>query len=163
MPDNDLFRRSLDLGVAFTQLTRQRAEKLVRELVQNGEVSREQATARVEELLERSRQNTEAILAIVRKEIDDRVAALNLVTREDLTSLAAKLGLSGLGGRASSRPASRSASARKAPAKKATGTAKKATTGTAKKATGTAKKATTGTAKKATGTAKKATKSAKKA
>ncbi|MHB8466122.1 MAG: phasin family protein, partial [Acidimicrobiales bacterium] len=81
MPENDLIRRSLDLGMAVTQLTRQRAEQLVRDLVRAGEVSREQATSRVEELLERSRQNSEALIAIVRGEIDSRVAQLNLVSR----------------------------------------------------------------------------------
>lgn len=106
MPDNDLFRRSLDAGVAFTQLTRKRAETMVRELVKSGEVSRDQATTRVEELLERSRQNSEAIVAIVRKEIDDRVAALNLVTRDDLSNLATRLGLPGIPGRAPAAPPS---------------------------------------------------------
>src|SRR5271165_1288972 len=55
MPDNDRFRRYLEAGAAFTELTRRRAEGIVRDLVHSGEVSREQATARVEELLEHSR------------------------------------------------------------------------------------------------------------
>lgn len=162
MADNDLFRRSLDAGVAFTQLTRKRAETIVRDLVKNGELNREQATSALEELLERSRQNSEAIIAIVRKEIDDRIAALNLVTREDLTSLASRLGLSGLGGRAA--PARRATATRKTTAKRAS-TAKKAPAkraGTAKKAA-TAKKASTGAAAPARSSAKKATKSVKKA
>ena len=54
MPDNDRFRRYLEAGAAFTELTRRRAEGIVRDLVHSGEVSREQATARVEELLEHS-------------------------------------------------------------------------------------------------------------
>ena len=93
MADNDLFRRSLDAGLAFTEVTRKRAEQIVRDLVKNGEINREQAASRVEELIERSRQNSDAVIAIVRKEIDDRIAQLNLVTREDLASLAARLGI----------------------------------------------------------------------
>lgn len=115
MPENDLLRRSLDAGVAFTQLTRKRAEDIVRDWVKNGELNREQATARVEELLERSRQNTDALLAVVRKEIDDRVAALNLVTREDLANLASRLGLPVRGAKA----AGPSSPARGSAAKKA--------------------------------------------
>ncbi|GAC1319624.1 MAG: hypothetical protein NVSMB12_18940 [Acidimicrobiales bacterium] len=168
MPDNDLFRRSLDAGVAFTQLTRKRAEKIVRELVKNGEVSRDQATARVEEMLERSRQNSEAILAIVRKEIDDRVAALNLVTRDDLTNLVAKLGLPGRGGRTASRPATPAAPGQKTPARPAVSTQKPRTTATktAVKKVSAAKKTAPSAATstpRPSGTAKKATKSAKKA
>lgn len=156
MADNDLFRRSLDAGLAFTQLTRKRAETIVRDLVKNGELNREQATSALEELLERSRQNSEAIIAIVRKEIDDRIAALNLVTREDLTSLASRLGLPGLAGRPA--PARRAPAARKTTAKKAS-TAKK----TAAKKASTVKKASTRAAAPARSTAKKATKSVKKA
>src|ERR1700758_2346300 len=93
MPENDLIRRSLDLGLAVTEMTRKRAEELVREFVKRGEVSREQATARVEELVERSRQNSEQLLGIIRKEIDDRVSQLNLVTLDDLAAFAGRLGL----------------------------------------------------------------------
>jgi len=159
MPENDLFRRSLDAGVAFTQLTRKRAEDIVRDWVRNGEVNREQATARVEELLERSRQNTDALLAMVRKEIDDRLAALNLVTREDLAHLASRLGLPGRGSKPVTTRSGRSGATGSSP-KKATAAkspAKKAATGSkspAKKAP-----ANTTTAKKTTAkktTAKKA-------
>ena len=152
MADNDLFRRSLDAGVAFTQLTRKRAETIVRDLVKNGEINREQATSALEELLERSRQNSEAIIAIVRKEIDDRIAALNLVTREDLTSLASRLGLAG-----------RAAPARKSTAKKATTATRTTAKKTAAKKATTAKKASTRAAAPARSAAKKATKSVKKA
>ena len=159
MPDNDLIRRSLDLGLAVTQLTRQRAEKLVRDLVRQGEISRDQATTRVEELLERSRQNSEALLAVVRKEIDDRLAQLNVVTRDDLMAFASRIGIQlpvPRGGvkKAATKAAKATAPATKA-AKKATAPAKKA----AKKATAPAKKA----AKKATAPAKKAAKKAAKA
>jgi len=135
MPENDLLRRSLDAGVAFTQLTRKRAESIVREWVRNGEVNREQATARVEELLERSRQNTDALLAVVRKEIDDRVAALNLVTREDLAHLASRLGLPMRGAKAATpRSSATKSAASKSTAKKATATKSPAEKTAAKKA-----------------------------
>ena len=114
MADFDLLKSALDAGMAFTEMTRQRAEAIVRDLVRSGEVSREQTAKQVEELLERSRKNTEVLLAMVRKEIDDRLA--NLATRDDLSKLAARLGV-GLPGRARK-------SAKKAPAKKTT--AKKA-------------------------------------
>lgn len=113
MPENDLFRRSLDAGLAFTQMTRERADKFVKDLVKAGEVRREEAASRVEDLLERSRQNTEALVGLVRKEIDARLSQLNLVTSDDLAAMAARLGLP-------SRPAAKKATkAAKAPAKKA--------------------------------------------
>src|SRR5579872_2667992 len=139
MPDNDLLRRYLDAGVAFTQLTRQRAEGIVRDLVRSGEVSRDQATARVEELLERSRQNTEGVLSLVRKELDDRIAQLNLVTRDDVTSLLGRLGISAgtvRRARASGqRVAKKATSGAKTTARKATAKKTAAKKTTARKAT----------------------------
>ncbi len=133
MPDNDLIRRSLDAGMEFTQMTRRRAEAIVRDLVRSGDVSREQTTARVEELLERSRQNTEALVKLVRREIDQRISALNLVSREDLGAWASRIGLPGAGKQAGTRKAAaKKATAGKAAAKKAP--ARKAPATTAKKA-----------------------------
>ena len=59
MAENDLLKRFLDAGVAFTQMTQKRAEEIVNELVRSGEMRAEQAQAMVQELVERSRQNTE--------------------------------------------------------------------------------------------------------
>lgn len=48
MPDTDPLRKYIDAGMLFTQLTRQRAEEIVRELIKNGEVNRDQAARWVE-------------------------------------------------------------------------------------------------------------------
>lgn len=91
MAEGDLLRRSLDAGLALTQLTRERAEALVRDLVKAGEVRREQAHDRVEELLDRSRRGTEALVAVVRREVAEQLAAMGLATRDDLARLEARL------------------------------------------------------------------------
>jgi polyhydroxyalkanoate synthesis regulator phasin len=145
MPENDLLRRYLDAGIAFTQMTRQRAEGIVRDLVAAGEVSREQATSRVEELVERSRQNTEALLALVRREVDDRLAQLNLVSRDDVTALIGRLAPPG-------RRAARAARATKATTK----TAAKARTATTAAPKAAAKKAAAKKAPAKKGPAKRA-------
>ena len=43
MAQNDMLKRYLDAGIAFTQMTRTRAEDIVKELVSAGEVQREGA------------------------------------------------------------------------------------------------------------------------
>lgn len=167
-PANDLFRRLLDSGVAFTQMTQQRAEAIVRDLVRAGEVQSEQTSQLVQDILDRSRQNTERLLETVRNEIREQLAALNLADRDEVQAL--REAVNRLRGRteATARTTAKKASGtKKAAAKKASGTkttaAKKATgakkTAT-KKAGGarkTAAKKASGTAKKASGTAKKAT------
>jgi polyhydroxyalkanoate synthesis regulator phasin len=110
MADND-FRRYLDAGMAFTQLTRARAQAIVKDLVKAGEVQRDQAQERVEELLERSRKNTEMLLDVVRKEVRQQLSSMGLATKEDIARLERKIGAGG---------AKKSSGAKKAAPKKAT-------------------------------------------
>lgn len=154
MAQNDMLKRYLDAGVAFTQLTRSRAEAIVKDLVKAGEIQREQAQERVDELLDRSRRNTEQIVEIVRKEITAQIHQLGVVTRTDLSRLESRVD-SLLGAvQATAAPAKKAAAKKAAaPAKKAAAPAKKAAAkkAPAKKAAA-AKKAPA--AKKATGVKK---------
>ena len=67
MVDKDAFQRYLDAGIAFTNMTRAKAEELVQELVQSGEFQSGDARAKVDELIERSRKGREAFVAQVRQ------------------------------------------------------------------------------------------------
>src|SRR5688572_19599333 len=87
MAQNDVFKRYLDAGLAFTQLTRSRAEAIVKDLVKAGEVQRDQAQERVEELVDRSRKNTEQLVQLVRREVTGQVQSLGLVTRNEVRRL----------------------------------------------------------------------------
>jgi polyhydroxyalkanoate synthesis regulator phasin len=86
-----MWKRYLDAGVEFTNMTRSRAESIVKELIKAGEVQREQRQQRIEELLERSRKNTEDLVSAVRKELDQRLSALGVATKADLAKLEAKV------------------------------------------------------------------------
>src|SRR5437870_8991483 len=81
MPQTDMLRRYLDAGIAFTQMTRERAEAIVNDLVHAGEVQREQFQERVEDLVDRSRRNTEQLVEIVRREINQQLSSLGLAPR----------------------------------------------------------------------------------
>jgi polyhydroxyalkanoate synthesis regulator phasin len=89
MSQNDVFRRYLDAGLAFVEVTRSRAEDIVRELVQAGELQRDQTQQWVEELLERSRHNTEQLISVVRSEIRDQLAGMSVATMPDLSRVEA--------------------------------------------------------------------------
>lgn len=85
MAQSDNIKRYLDAGVAFTQMTRERAEEIVKELVKQGEVARKEAESRVEELVDRSRRQTEELVGLVRAEVARQLKALGL---EDLAKRA---------------------------------------------------------------------------
>ncbi|MHB8244927.1 MAG: phasin family protein [Acidimicrobiales bacterium] len=84
MASKNPFERYLSTGLAVTQLTRKRAEEIVRELVQEGEVGRDHAEEWVEDLMTRSRRNAELLTTIVRNEVRRQVDQLGLVDRDDL-------------------------------------------------------------------------------
>lgn len=117
MAQTDLLKRYLDAGVAFTQLTQSKAEAIVRDLVRAGEVQTGDARQRVEELLDRSRKNTDNLMKLVRDEVNSQVARLGLVPKKDLDAVRREL---------AELRAAQAASAVKAtaPAKKAAGTKK---------------------------------------
>ncbi|HEY5097205.1 MAG TPA: hypothetical protein VII46_04120 [Acidimicrobiales bacterium] len=128
MVARDGFQKYLDAGIAFTNLTRTKAEELVQELVQNGEFQSADAKAKVEELLERSRKGREAFAAQVRREVAHQLDSVGITSLEDLAQQVASLiGRTAEAGRAAttgSKAAAKKSAAKKTPPKKAT--AKKA-------------------------------------
>jgi polyhydroxyalkanoate synthesis regulator phasin len=115
MPQTDLLQRYLDAGVAFTTMTRSRAEGIVRDLVKAGEVQTEQAQKAVEDLVERSRKNTERMADSIRKEIRQQITNLGLATQADIARLERKIATLSKSTGTKNKPAKKSA--RKAAAK----------------------------------------------
>jgi len=142
MAQTDLLKRYLDAGVAFTQLTQSKAEAIVRDLVRAGEVQTGDARQRVEELLDRSRKNTDNLMKLVRDEVNGQVARLGLVPKKDLDAVRRELAdlraAQAKSAVKSAAPAAKKAAA--APVKKAAPAAKKAAA-PAKKTAKAAKKA----------------------
>ena len=116
MPQNDMLRRYLDAGMAFTQMTRSRAEGIVKDLVKAGELRQKETQKQVDDLVERSRKNTEQLMEVIRKEITTQLSALGLATKDDIARLERKIAAAP---GAKKTPAAKKSPAKKAPAKKA--------------------------------------------
>jgi polyhydroxyalkanoate synthesis regulator phasin len=91
MAQLDAIRKYLEAGMAFTQTTRARAEEVVTSLVRAGELQSEQTQQQVQELVDRSRENTERILNAVRSEVMDQLSTLGFATKADLAELERKV------------------------------------------------------------------------
>lgn len=113
MAQNPTIKRFLDAGVAFTAMTQARAEAIVKDLVKAGEVQSEQAQKFVEDLVSRSRKNTDRLLEQVRKEVQQQITNLGVATQDDIARLEKKIA-------AASKPAAKKASRKKSAAKKST-------------------------------------------
>jgi len=91
MDRTDALKRYLDAGMAFTQLTRKRAEQVVKDLVAAGDLQRSQAKEAIDELVERSRKNTDNLAEQVRKEVDSQLANMGLARKADVERLEAEV------------------------------------------------------------------------
>ncbi len=166
MANKDGFQRYLDAGIAFTTITRARAEELVHELVQSGEFPSEDARAKVEELIERTRNGRQALVTQVRQEVSRQLEGAGITNLEELAKqVAALLGRTAEAGRAATAgtearttKASKKApgtsgptkgATRPAPAKKTTATKAAAKKSPARKAAATNAAGTKAPAKKA--------------
>jgi len=97
-------------------MTRKRAEEFVRDLVKAGEVQQERAQKAVDDLVDRSRRNTEELVALVRQEIKSQVSTLGIATKDDIKRLEARINQ--LANAPARKAAPRKATAKKASAKK---------------------------------------------
>src|SRR3954466_13153168 len=91
MPQNELFKRYLEAGMQFSQMTRERAEAIVRDLVKAGEVQAEQTQTMVAEVLERSRKNTERFVEQVQGEVRKQLSVAEFVTKDTVARLQAQI------------------------------------------------------------------------
>jgi polyhydroxyalkanoate synthesis regulator phasin len=147
MARDDLFRRSFEAGTAFLDMTRERAEALVKELVKAGELQKGKAQKAIDEVLERSRKGAEELRDLIRREVNDQMTTLGLATKDDIARLEAKLEASAARSATAgpdpvtqptkTPPVTKAGPAKAAPAKKAKAAAKAAEAAEAAKAAAT--------------------------
>jgi polyhydroxyalkanoate synthesis regulator phasin len=153
MAPNDGLRRYLEAGLALTQITRARAEELVHELIQAGEVETTRAQDWVEGLVKASRDRSDTLLSTVRGEVLNQLSDLGITNMDllDKAETAARRATSrGPGrGRTTTRATARTTKAKKAPARKAPAKKTTAKSAPAKKSAARTTKAKKAPARKA--------------
>ncbi len=137
MAGNERIRKYLDAGTVLGQVSRGRAEEIVRELVNAGDIQRGQAQEWVDNLVERSRRSSEQILELVRHEVATQLDRIDPKSLESLANQVADiLKKSAEAGRSATKGASTHAGkAAKDATNKAGQTAKGVTTQAGKTAT----------------------------
>ena len=84
MTENDAFRRYLEAGTTFTQVTRARANELVQELIKTGELEHHKAQEWVGGLVRANRRRSETIISTVSGEVRKQFRGLGLAKQGDL-------------------------------------------------------------------------------
>jgi polyhydroxyalkanoate synthesis regulator phasin len=123
MPPVPDWKRALDTGAHFTEVRRSQARKLASDLVAQGQLARNQVSAYVDDLVERSKRTSEQFRTIVRSEVERQLGAIGVATTRDLDALerrlrAANATKSTRG--AGTKPSLKKTAAKRAPAKKKT-------------------------------------------
>lgn len=90
MAANDGYRRYVEAAAVLGQITRARAEEIMREIMSGGDVSRAQAQEWVDDMVDRSRKATESIVDMIRSEVANQMTALG-IDPEDLARQAADI------------------------------------------------------------------------
>ncbi len=80
-------QRTLEAVSGVTALTRASAERLVRQLVHQGEVAADQVGETVQDLLDRSRRNRDVLTTLVTSEVHRVVRSMGLATNEEVLAL----------------------------------------------------------------------------
>lgn len=118
MAQRNPLQRGLDASKDVAQQAQDRIEALLRDVSRSTQEQADQMQAVVQELVDRSKDNTERLGDRIAKQVQTQLAALGLATKEDIARLERKIDRLQRGG------ASKAASAKKATKKKAS--AKKA-------------------------------------
>jgi polyhydroxyalkanoate synthesis regulator phasin len=111
------FQRALAELADVRELTQQRAERLVRDLVRSGEVQTEHAQTMVNELIDRSRKNRERLVNEIERIVREQVAKLRVANQADIARLEKRIAALE---RAQKRAGAKKTSSKKSPAAKAT-------------------------------------------
>ncbi len=124
MPQSPDWNKYLDAGAEFVAMTRAQARARAKELVGTGLLAQEQVQGFVDDLVDESRKRTDAMLDVVRKEIQRQVKTLGIATKDDLAKLEMKLSKQSKSAKQSSGTAKKKAT-KKDSAKQATKATKK--------------------------------------
>jgi polyhydroxyalkanoate synthesis regulator phasin len=87
----DLVKKSILLGLGAAELTREKVETLVDELIHRGELAQKERKVAVEEFLDSARRAQDEFLKRVRGVVERTVTELGLPTKADLAKLEERL------------------------------------------------------------------------
>ncbi len=91
MASNERIRKYLDAGNVLGQVSRGRAEEIVRELVNAGDIQRSQAQEWVDSLVEWSRRTSEQVLELVRREVASQLERIDAKSLEAIANQVAEI------------------------------------------------------------------------
>ncbi len=88
---SDLIKKTILTGLGLVSLTKEKAEKITKDLIKEGEVSKSEGSKLVKELLEKAEANQKTIEKHVEKTVHGVLKKLNIPSRKDIIELNSKI------------------------------------------------------------------------
>ena len=88
---SDLIKKTILTGLGIASLTKEKAEKLVKDLIKEGEVSEGEGSKLVKDLLEKVEDNKKTIEKQVEDTVKNVLKKINIPSRKDITELDKKI------------------------------------------------------------------------
>lgn len=87
----DIFEKTLYLGLGIVSMTKDKAEEIIKDLVEKGKMSEDESAKAVRDLMDRAEKEKSAFEAKVNEAIENAVKRLHLATQDDIEKLDKKL------------------------------------------------------------------------
>ncbi|MBW2207817.1 MAG: polyhydroxyalkanoate synthesis regulator [Deltaproteobacteria bacterium] len=87
----DLIKKTMLTGVGLASLTKDKVEKLAKELAKKGKLSEEEGKKLVEDLSKKSEKAKKDLEAQIEGVVKNTIKKMNLATREDMLSLTKRI------------------------------------------------------------------------
>jgi polyhydroxyalkanoate synthesis regulator phasin len=87
---SNLFEKGFLVGIGLLSMTREKAQAVIDELTQEGEVQKSEVKEWVEQLSERGEEERQALRKVIRDEMKKVLDEMGLVTKQDLEEMLKK-------------------------------------------------------------------------
>jgi polyhydroxyalkanoate synthesis regulator phasin len=82
-----LFERSFLAGIGLLSMTHEKAQKIVDELTQRGEIQKEDVKDSVERLVQRGEEERQSLRMLIRDEVKSVLEEVDLATKQDFRDM----------------------------------------------------------------------------
>ena len=89
----ELLDKAFNLGLGAVIMTKEKAEKMVNELIKKGELRQEEAKKMVQELVSRGEQNRRELRDEIRTAVRETLSEMNVVFKSDIDQLEGEIEL----------------------------------------------------------------------
>ena len=87
----DLVKKSIYLGLGAVTVTREKVENLVDELIEKGQLKREQKATTVQDIMKKVEKEEQAVINRIKTAVEKAIKELGLPTKQDIEDLKKKL------------------------------------------------------------------------